>query len=165
MLHLAGIDYESFCDGEGVSTVLYISGCKHNCRGCHNPDTHDFDHGISVTDDVIKKINKEIKKRPFINTIVFSGGDPMYSAHDVSILLDKLDKTNKKIWCYTGFTFEEILDNKEQFELLKKCDVLVDGLFKKDLKDITLAFRGSRNQRVIDIQETLKHPSKITLYI
>lgn len=155
MIRLAGYDYESFADAEGVSCVLFISGCKHNCVGCHSPQTHDFNYGIEITDEVIEKINEEIDKRPFLNALVLSGGDPMYSAKDLLSILPKLHIPNNNLWCYSGFTLDEIKANPDMMALLKKCTCLVDGMFDIKKRDITLKFRGSSNQRIIDVQKSL----------
>lgn len=148
MIRLAGLDCESFADAEGVSCVLFISGCKHNCVGCHSPQTHDFNYGIEITDDVIEKINAEIDKRPFLNALVLSGGDPMYSAKELLSILPKLHIPNNNIWCYSGFTLKEIQANPDMSALLDKCTHLVDGMFDINKRDITLNFRGSSNQTI-----------------
>lgn len=155
MIRLAGLDCESFADAEGVSCVLFISGCKHNCVGCHSPQTHDFNYGIEITDEVIEKINAEIDKRPFLNALVLSGGDPMYSAKELLSILPKLHIPNNNIWCYSGFTLDEIKANPDMMALLKECTCLVDGMFDIKKRDITLKFRGSSNQRIIDVKRTL----------
>lgn len=146
MIRLAGWDYESFADAEGVSCVLFISGCKHNCKGCHSPQTHDFNYGIEITDEVINKINAEIDKRPFLNALVLSGGDPMYSAKELLPILNKIHIPNDNIWCYSGFTLNEIQANPDMSALLDRCTHLVDGMFDINKRDITLNFRGSSNQ-------------------
>lgn len=148
MVRLAGYDYESFADAEGVSCVLFISGCSHNCYGCHSPQTHDFNYGLEITDDVIDEINEEIDKRPFLSALVLSGGDPMYSAKGLLDIIPKIHVPNNDIWCYSGFTIEEIQKNKDMSALLDKCSHLIDGMFQIDKRDITLKFRGSSNQRI-----------------
>lgn len=155
-LHIAGVNYESFADAEGVSCVIFFSGCLHKCPECHSPQTHDFNYGEVVTDELIESINQEIDKRPFLSSIVLSGGDPMYSAKEILKVLDKLNITNKKLWCFSGFIYEGIQENEDMTNLLNKCDVLVDGLFEIEKRDISLQFRGSSNQRIIDVQESLK---------
>lgn len=134
---------------------MFISGCKHNCVGCHSPQTHDFNYGIEITDEVIEKINAEIDKRPFLNALVLSGGDPMYSAKELLSILPKLHIPNNNIWCYSGFTLDEIKANPDMMALLKECTCLVDGMFDIKKRDITLKFRGSSNQRIIDVKRTL----------
>lgn len=148
MVKLAGYDWESFADAEGVSCVLFISGCKHNCYGCHSPQTHDFNYGIEITDEVIDKINEEIDKRPYLNALVLSGGDVMYSAKDLLTILPKIHVPHNNIWCYSGFTLDEIQANPEMNALLNQCTHLVDGKFELSKRDVTLRFRGSSNQIV-----------------
>lgn len=163
MVKLAGIKYESFVDASGVSCVLFFSGCLHNCCGCQSPQTHDFNYGIEITDGVIDSINEEIKKRPFLSALVLSGGDPMYSPLDVLHIIDRIDIPNNQVWCYTGFTIEEIMQDSRKIKLLKRCSVLVDGPYIDSLRDITLPFRGSTNQRLIDVQKSLSEGT-IVLY-
>lgn len=148
MVRLAGYDFESFADAEGVSCVLFISGCKHNCHGCHSPQTHNFNYGIEITDDVIEKINNEIDKRPFLNALVLSGGDPMYSAKDLVEILPKIHVPNNNIWVYSGFTLNQISSNPDMADLLSKCSHLVDGMFDISKRNVSLHFRGSSNQIV-----------------
>lgn len=164
MIYLSGVNYESINDAEGVSCVLFVSGCRHYCKGCHSPKTHNFEYGAPVTEELIDKIKSEINKRPFLRTIVLSGGDCMYSPKETLELLNKVNKPQFKVWCYTGFTFEELIQNEEQLELLSEIDVLVDGEFDITKRDITLAFRGSSNQRIIDVQASLLE-NKVVLYM
>lgn len=147
-LYLSGINYESIADAEGVSCVLFFSGCKHKCKGCHSPETHCFRNGIRVTDDLIDKINEEIDKRPFLSSLVLSGGDPMYSAKEILNILDNIHIPKDTIWVYSGFTYEEIIKNKDMNDLLNRCNVLIDGKFEIDKRDVTLLFRGSSNQKM-----------------
>ena len=148
MLKLAGYDFESFADAEGVSCVLFFSGCNHKCLGCHSPQTHDFNYGLEITNEVIDKINKEIDKSPFLNALVLSGGDPMYSAKKILEILPKIHVPNNNIWCYSGFTFKEIQKNFYMSALLDKCSYLIDGEFDINKRDISLNFRGSSNQNI-----------------
>ena len=152
MVKLAGWDCESFADAEGVSFVLFFSGCRHNCVGCHSPQTHDFNYGIEVDDKLIEKINTEIDKRPFLNALVLSGGDPMYSAKELLPILDKIHVPNNNIWCYSGFTLKEIQANPDMSALLNRCTHLIDGMFDIKKRDITLKFRGSSNQIIWEKQ-------------
>lgn len=160
---LASFEYESVVDAEGVSCVLFISGCKHSCSGCHSPQTHDFSYGIEINDDVIESINLEIDKRPYLNALVLSGGDPMYSAKELLEIIPKLHIPNNNLWCYTGFHIEEIVKNPDMLELLKMCTFLIDGPFIEGYRDITLKFRGSSNQRIIDIKRSFSE-KQLVLY-
>lgn len=162
-MYLCGINFESLVDGEGVRAVLFISGCLHNCPYCHSPQTHSFTYGKEVDQELIDQINNEMIKRPYISGITLSGGDCMYSPVETLKLIKKLNIPHNNIWCYTGFTYEQLINNKNQFQLLKHIDVLVDGLFEYSKRDISLAFRGSSNQRIIDVKQSLKQ-RKVILY-
>lgn len=148
MLHIAGVNYESIADSDGVSCVIFFSGCKHFCKGCHSKDTWDFNCGIPVSDEVIENINKEIDKRPFLSALVLSGGDPMYSASEILKILPKIHIPHNTIWCYSGFLFEDIHKNPKMKKLLDQCNVLIDGQFEINKRDITGRFCGSSNQRI-----------------
>lgn len=148
MLKLCGVEYESMVDAPGVTAVLFFSGCRHHCPGCHNPKTHDFDHGVEVTDELIKEINAEIDKRPFLRGLVLSGGDPMYSASEILDILPKLHIPYGHLWCYTGFTLNEFLERDDMCALAKKCTYIVDGPYVQNLHDATLCYRGSSNQKI-----------------
>lgn len=148
MLHIAGVNYESIADSNGVSCVIFFSGCQHFCKGCHSKDTWDFNCGIPVSDELIENINKEIDKRPFLSALVLSGGDPMYSASEILKILPKIHIPHNTIWCYSGFLFEDIQKNPKMKKLLDQCNVLIDGRFEIDKRDITGRFCGSSNQRM-----------------
>lgn len=148
MLHIAGVNYESIADANGVACTIFFSGCKHYCEGCHSKDTWDFNYGIPVSEELIKNINFEIDKRPFLSSLVLSGGDPMYSAKEIINILPKLHIPNNTIWCYSGFKIEEIKENEDMNKLLNMCDVLVDGKFELDKRIINSGFFGSSNQRI-----------------
>lgn len=163
-MNISGINFESIVDGEGVRVVIYVSGCKHNCKGCHNPETHSFDAGQPFTESLQKSIIKYLLKTPFISGITLSGGDPMYSAESMLSFIREIKKNiATSIWLYSGFTFEEIQTDKTMAALLKEVDVLVDGEFILEQRDPTLRFKGSQNQRIIDVQQSLKN-NKIILW-
>ena len=148
-LHLVGVCYESIADAKGVATTIFFSGCNHHCKGCHSPQTWDFTYGKEVTDDLITEIRSEILKRPFVKTIVLSGGDPFYSATEVLEFLDKLNLPGYTIWAYTGYYIKDLLESTDdKRKLLDRCEYLVDGPFEADKRDITLRFRGSSNQHI-----------------
>lgn len=148
MLHIAGVNYESIADADGVACTIFFSGCKHYCNGCHSKDTWDFNYGIPVSEELIKNINEEIDKRPFLSALVLSGGDPMYSAKDILKILPKIHVPNNTIWCYSGFLLEEIQVDNQMKKLLDKCNVLIDGKFEIDKRIINAGFFGSSNQRI-----------------
>lgn len=164
-MNVAGINFESVVDGEGVRVVVFVSGCLHNCKGCHNPASHSFTAGQPFTQELQAEIIAYIQKTPFISGLTLSGGDPMYSAKEITPFIERLRKDVKDIsvWIYSGFRFEEILENSEMFDLLKLCDVLVDGEFVLEQRDITLSYKGSRNQRIIDIPKSLSD-QKISIF-
>lgn len=145
-MNIAGINYESVTEAVGVSCVIYVSGCLHGCRGCYNPQTHDFHYGTPLTEKLINEINIEIDKRPFLNSLVLCGGDPMFSAIELIEILPKLHIPNNNLWCYTGFTMKEVKEDYYRNKLLSFCNVLIDGKFEIDKRDVTLPFRGSSNQ-------------------
>ncbi|MBQ8155576.1 MAG: anaerobic ribonucleoside-triphosphate reductase activating protein [Prevotella sp.] len=151
MIRVLDILEDTMVDGPGFRTSIYCAGCNHQCPGCHNPQSWSFDGGREMTTEEIMKI---IVADPYAN-VTFSGGDPMYQATGFLELAREIHKrTNKDIWCYTGFTFESLI-NPEQRELLEQIDVLVDGPFIEKLRDTDLLFRGSSNQRLIDVQSSL----------
>lgn len=156
-MNIAGINFESIVDGEGVRVVVFVSGCYHNCKGCHNPASHSFTSGQPFTQELQDEVISYINKTPFVSGITLSGGDPMYSAKEIIPFIRRLRSEVKDIsvWIYSGFCFENIVENSEMFELLKLCDVLVDGEFILEQRDTTLPYKGSQNQRIIDIQKSL----------
>ncbi|MDE6225587.1 MAG: anaerobic ribonucleoside-triphosphate reductase activating protein [Muribaculaceae bacterium] len=137
-------------DGPGLRTTIYFAGCNHRCPGCHNPHTWNFDAGIEMSR---QEIIDRIVENDF--DVTFSGGDPMYQSSDILPLARQIKSLGKTIWCYTGFLFEEILSSPEMSSLLPYIDVVVDGQFIESLKDTDLIFRGSSNQRIIDVRATL----------
>ena len=173
-MNIAGIDYESVSNGEGVRTVIYVSGCSHKCPNCHNPETHDVKYGVEFTDELRNEIIDNIRKRPFISGITLSGGDPLHdnNVFEVYNLITEIKNKfpEKDIWLYTGFQFENIVNNPLRSmlttfrkKIVELCDVVVDGRYIDELRDITLKWKGSNNQRVIDAQKSLKE-NKIILY-
>lgn len=163
-MNIAGINFESVVDGDGVRVVVFVSGCLHNCKGCHNPASHSFTAGQPFTDELQDEIISYIQKTPFVSGLTLSGGDPMYSAAEITPFVERLKSELKtiSIWIYSGFTYEEIFKDTDMFRLLKLCDVLVDGEFILEQRDITLFYKGSRNQRIIDIQKSIKEKQIIT---
>ena len=138
-------------DGPGLRDSIYLAGCHHACEGCHNPQSWDMNGGKEMTDDEVMVI---LREDDF--DVTFSGGDPMYRAEDVARLARRIRaELGKNIWCYTGFMFEDIVDKEPFRSLLDTIDVLVDGPFVLAGRDISLRFRGSGNQRIIDVKQSL----------
>lgn len=169
------------CDianGEGIRTSLFVSGCTNHCQGCFNEEAQDFNYGQLYTNETEQTILKQVSK-PYITGLSLLGGDPMCQDYEGLIILisltQKVRNMGKTVWLWTGLTYETIFpsrNKKMEYTAVIKyirqclftiCDVVVDGPFIEAQKDLTLAFRGSSNQRVIDVQETLKQ-SKIILY-
>ena len=154
MISVLSIIEDTMVDGPGFRTSIYCAGCRHQCPGCHNPQSWDVKGGQAMTTDDIMRI---IEADPYAQGVTFSGGDPMYQPEGFADLARAIRKrTEKTIWCYTGFTFEVLINNPRQRALLELIDVLVDGPFIKAERDETLCFRGSRNQRLIDVPASLQ---------
>ena len=153
MIRVLDIIEDTTVDGPGFRTSIYCAGCAHECKGCHNPQSWDFNGGREMTTDEIMKI---IEADPYAD-VTFSGGDPMYQAEGFIELARAIrQRTDKTIWCYTGFTYEALLKMPKQRELLELIDVLVDGPFVESLRDPDLLFRGSSNQRIISLLQPLQ---------
>ena len=157
ILKIAGIVEESIVDGPGIRFVIFTQGCPHNCKGCHNPQTHDFNGGKYIK---IDEITEMIKSNPLLKGITLSGGEPFMQAKQLSILIDKIKDSNLDIITYTGFKYDELINNSNDensfMELLIRTDILIDGKFEEDKKDDSLMFRGSSNQRAIDVKLSIQ---------
>lgn len=163
------IDETSICDGPGVRVVLWVSGCSVHCHGCHNPESWAFDAGNLFDQDAEKKLFTALN-RPYIQGITLSGGHPLepYNCHDVYILIQDIKKycPNKNIWLYTGYTLSinDFLENtSEKNKIIRMCDVVVDGPYIESQRDVTLKFRGSSNQRLINVGETIHKQEIVTI--
>ncbi len=154
MISILNIIEDTMVDGPGFRTSIYCAGCRHQCPGCHNPQSWDFEGGHAVSTDEVMRI---VEADAYTHGVTFTGGDPMYQPEGFTDLARAIrERTPKKdIWCYTGFLYEQLLNNPRQRALLEQIDVLVDGPFVKSQRDETLLFRGSRNQRIIDVKKTL----------
>lgn len=163
-VRLSGIAYESLVNGPGIRRVLFSQGCKHNCKECFNPDTHSFEGGKDYKlDDIIN----DIKNNPMLKGVTFSGGDPLEQAEKFAYIAKNVKESGLNIWSYTGYTFEYIIKNakarKGWSEFIETIDVLVDGKFEPELKRDGLRFKGSENQRIIDVKESLRAGSVKTI--
>lgn len=151
------IQPDSIVDGEGIRTVIWTQGCSHNCPGCHNPETHSFDKGI-IKD--IEELKEEISNLRNQDGITLSGGDPLFQVEQSLEIAKHAHSIKLNVWCYTGFTFEKLIAmssfNKKILELLSNIDILIDGPFILNERSLNLKFRGSRNQRIINVKESLK---------
>ena len=148
---------DSIVDGEGIRTVIWTQGCPHHCLGCHNPETHDLEGGALVD---LKEVYEIIDSLEGQNGITFSGGDPFMQPKECSEIAKYARSKGYNIWCYTGYTFEQLLSlsktKKEVMDFLREIDVLIDGKFELAKKSYNVIFRGSSNQRIIDVKESLK---------
>ena len=149
---------DSIVDGPGLRMVIWTQGCKHNCKGCHNPQTHSLTKGYEVD---TKEIINKMASLKLQQGITLSGGEPFLQPAPLVEIAKEAKNMNLDVWSYTGFKFEELIDRKnplyfENVELLKYIDVLVDGKFIYNKKKIGLKFRGSYNQRIIDVKESLQ---------
>lgn len=137
-------------DGPGLRTSIYCAGCSHHCKGCHNPQSWDFDAGNEMTVQALLDI---IKEDEFAN-VTFSGGDPLYQVEAFTELARRIkEETDKNIWCYTGFTYEQVLADERLSMILPYIDTLVEGPFILELRNTDLPFRGSENQRIIHLHQ------------
>lgn len=159
-----GIDTYDINNGKGFGITLFVQGCPHHCEGCHNPQTWDFNNGRVLDMNVIDNIIR-IAEDDNIVRLTISGGEPFANITPcmVAACRFKLLYPNKTVWVYSGYTYEEIQNIPEANSLLDWCDILVDGPYIKELRDLSLAFRGSSNQRIIDLNKTRKE-NKVVLY-
>lgn len=160
----ADLQTDSIVDGPGIRTVIWTQGCPHKCKGCHNPGTHSFDDGVLVDVEEVKKALGEVEHQ---TGVTFSGGDPMCQPEACLELAKYCHELGLNIWLYTGYTYEQLQKlskhNEAIMDLLREIDVLVDGKFILEEKSLSLKFKGSRNQRVIDMKATQQNGT-IVLY-
>lgn len=171
-MNYADIKIADVANGLGVRVSLFVSGCNHHCKGCFNEEAWDFNYGKEFTEETIEEIIKDLEN-PYIAGLSLLGGEPLEYQNQKGLLplLKRVKEVypNKDIWCYTGFTFDrDVLDImckkwNETKELISYIDVIVDGKFEEDKKDLKLKFRGSSNQRIIDVQKSLRE-NKIVEY-
>ena len=153
MLNLSGIVQDSIVDGPGIRTTIFCQGCPHHCPGCHNPETWDFGCG---TDMEVERLVEIVRGNPLCRGVTFSGGEPFAQAAGYARLAKLLKAAGYEVASYSGYTFEELLEgSNEQKDLLASIDILIDGPFLQDQKSLEIAFRGSRNQRILDVPASL----------
>lgn len=155
-LRIAGTINDSIVDGPGIRFTIFTQGCPHNCKGCHNPQTHDFEGGeLADTDTLLEKV----KSNPLLDGVTFSGGEPFCQAEPLAKLGREVKKLGMNVITYTGYTFEQLYNERDKNnwdKLLEVTDYLIDGPFILEQKDWEIKFRGSSNQRYIDCQASLK---------
>ena len=170
---------DDMLNGEGLRVILFVSGCQHKCVGCHNPQTWDYNSGILFDDNAKEEIYEQLNK-DYISGITFSGGDPLYENNLEEVFkfifsIRQKYETSKTIWLYSGYKWEEVIasnimisnqisyNNFMRKRIIAMCDVFVDGRFEKELLDTKCHWVGSSNQRVIDVQQSLKQDKVITI--
>ena len=153
MLDLSGIVGDSIVDGPGIRTTVFSQGCPHHCPGCHNPETWAFGCGTPVAEETVLET---VRANPLCRGVTFSGGEPFAQAAEFAALARLLKAAGYEVASYSGYTFEELLaGTPEQRQLLETVDVLIDGPFLREQRSLELSFRGSRNQRILDVPKSL----------
>ena len=153
MLELAGIVTDSIVDGPGIRTCVFCQGCVHHCEGCHNPETWEFGCGTPMDEETIFEI---VRSNPLCRGVTFSGGEPFAQAEGFTKLAKLLKQAGYEVASYSGYTFEQLLHGTSaQKSLLESIDVLIDGPFLLEERSLQLSFRGSRNQRILDVPKSL----------
>lgn len=153
-IKISGVVNDSIVDGTGFRLTIFTQGCPHHCPGCHNPQTHDFEGGFwANTDEIIQTA----KENPLLDGITLSGGDPFVQPIPCTALAQAAHAIGLNVWTYTGYTWEEIWEQADpnQIALLQNTDILVDGPFLQDQRSLELLFKGSKNQRTIDVKQSL----------
>lgn len=151
-IRVLDIKYGTSVDGVGLRTSIYCAGCENHCVGCHNPQSWDENGGEPI---LIEELFDRVVDADM--NVTFTGGDPMFHPEGFIKLAKMIkERTNKTIWCYTGYRFEDLLQHSVRRQLVELCDVIVDGKFMEKERDLSLHFRGSRNQRIIDVPKSLQ---------
>ena len=158
-LNIINVFPETIADGSGLRYAIYLAGCRHACEGCHNPESWSPTAGEPFTEEILLRIIDEINSDSLLDGITLTGGDPFYNPEALLELLVRLKReTKQNIWCYTGFTYEALMQHEITRDCLRFIDTLVDGPFVKRLYDPALHFRGSSNQRILHL-----HPNATTI--
>ena len=166
-MYFGKIDTMDIANGEGIRVTLFVSGCRNHCKGCFQPETWDFNYGQEFDEHTEEFIIKSLKS-DYIAGLTLLGGDPFEpeNAFDLIGFLKKIKALypHKTVWCYTGYVFENLITNPLYKQMLQLIDVLVDGKFEQELYQVGLKFRGSTNQRIIDVQKSLEQKETILKY-
>ena len=161
-MRIYGLVQDSIVDGPGFRFVCFVQGCPHHCPGCHNPDSHDPSGGREMA---VEEVGAQLLKNPLTDGLTLSGGEPMDQAEDCLALAKLAHGHGLNVWCYTGYLYEHLRDQgtSAQRSLLEEADVLVDGPFLRDQRSLSLLWRGSANQRVIDLAATRQRGEVVLL--
>lgn len=167
MIRVAGIVKNSITDGPGFRYTIFTQGCPHNCFGCHNPDSHSFTDGEDYS---LEQILAEVLEDELLDGVTFSGGEPFMQAEELAILAARIKQNSRlNIFCYTGYTWEELMDQAKTragwCDLIDQIDIMIDGRFEQALKSYNLRFRGSSNQRAIDVKKSLAAGQPVEIQI
>lgn len=153
-IRIADIINESIVDGPGLRFTIFAQGCPHNCKGCHNPSTHGMDGGRFINIDTVLNM---IDDNPLLDGVTFSGGEPLLQYKEFAEIAKEVRKRDLNVMVYTGYNWEELINSSEKYKIfLENVDFLVDGVFIEDLRNIDLKFKGSENQRIIDVKQSLE---------
>ena len=152
-LKIAGIVDDSVVDGDGIRLTVFTQGCPHHCHGCQNPQTWSLTGGHEID---MKDVIEKVKANPLLSGVTFSGGEPFLQPAPLAEIAREVHALGLDVWCYTGFTLEQLEAREGTHQLLDEVDVLVDGPYMEDKRDLTLRFRGSSNQRIINMNELRK---------
>lgn len=168
-MNYSDIKYTDMINGKGIRVTIFVSGCSHRCKGCFNKETWNPEYGVPFTDEIKENIFEYFERfDSAMQGLSILGGDPTYYKNVETLTKFCEEFKNrfpkKDIWIWSGFTWEQIVEDVKKYNLIKNCDILVDGKFMEELKDVNLRWRGSSNQRVINIQETIKNNNQIVLY-
>lgn len=162
MMRIAGLVQDSIVDGPGLRFVIFTQGCPHRCEGCHNPETHDMHGGIEMP---VEEIVGKIRANPLTDGVTLSGGEPFSQAVDCALIAEAAKQAGLNVWTYTGYTYEELSQSSDPAvkKLLSLTDILVDGRFNLSERSLNLKWRGSRNQRLIDVPKSLAEGRAVTI--
>ena len=162
-MRIAGLVQDSIVDGKGLRFSVFTQGCPHNCPGCHNPETHDPSGGKEMS---VQEIISEMLSNPLTDGVTLSGGEPFMQASDCALIAKAAHENGLNVWTYTGYTFEQLLETAPDSDtgvLLRETDILIDGPFILAERSLSTPWRGSKNQRVIDVRESLNTGSPVCI--
>ena len=163
-MRIAGLVQDSIVDGPGLRFTVFTQGCPHRCEGCHNPETHAPDGGTEMP---VSEVIKKMTSNPLTDGVTLSGGDPFFQARDCAVLAKAAHEKGLNVWTYTGYTFEALLEMAKADEdvsaLLQESDVLIDGPFLLAERSLNLKWRGSKNQRILDVSKSLSNGCAVEL--
>lgn len=160
IMRISNTIHDSIVDGPGLRYVVFTQGCRHNCKGCHNPGTHDPMGGKELS---LQEVISDMRSNPLTDGLTLSGGEPFLQVEACAALARAAHENGLNVWCYSGYTFEQLLRQKEMRPLLDQVDVLVEGPFMLEQKSLTLKWRGSSNQRMLDLKSSLSLGRAVTL--